>query len=39
MESSDTKCKACDYTFMVSKLGKVKPPEFLRMALQLAWRV
>jgi transposase-like protein len=33
------KCKACDYTFTVSKLGQVKPLEVLRMALQLAWRV
>jgi len=29
------KCKACDYTFTVSKLGQVKLPEVLRMALQL----
>ena len=34
-KGSDTKCKACDHTFTVSKLGQVKPPEVLRMVLQL----
>jgi transposase-like protein len=29
------KCKVCDHTFTVSKLGQVKPPEVLRMVLQL----
>jgi insertion element IS1 protein InsB len=28
-------CKACGYNFTVSKLGKSKPPEVRRMALQL----
>jgi transposase-like protein len=29
------RCKVCKYSFTVSKLGKVKPPEIQRMALQL----
>jgi transposase-like protein len=28
-------CKACGYNFTLSKLGKSKPPEVRRMALQL----
>jgi transposase-like protein len=35
MEGSDTNVKHAITPSMVSQLGKVKPPEVLRMALQL----